>query len=1474
MILKGLARLVVITILLILTPGIAYAAIPISDGFDYPVGIPDGSGYTVTLDFGELYEPAGGDKPHLGEDWDIISSPDIEFPVYSISNGVVRTAACGGTGWGYYIIIDHKLLDNSIISSMYAHLKIDSFETFNIYNGKNVSRGEQIGSIGATSESNGVSWAPHLHFEIRNDSSLGVEYGYAYDSTGWLEPTNRNGDTNGFIDSHRPQITPLIGDWDNNNIDTTGTFDPRTSMFSLGDDAPLQFGLPGDFPIIGDWNGDGTDTIGVYRPRTAQFFLDDNNDREPDCGTYVNCDPENPFFNFGEIGDFPLVGDWDGNGIDTIGVYRSEMARFFLDNDNDGAADENINYGASNMHDFPIIGDWDNNGRDDIGVFRRFDNECGHQLNAVFYLQGVTEECEGILFGSNEHIPITGKPNIDGLTRIGVYIPSTGVFEYRSEPVVPSMPTPGGPDDFGYTFKDSNTPDGPTYDWIEISGTGTEVLSNSDDSWVGNIGLGFFFNYYGTDYSQLAISNNGLLFSGGTTWEYVNEPITQSPSVHGFIAPFWDDIITYDSRGAGTIYYQTLGTAPNRMFIVEWYDNKHYYNSDSGVTFEAILYEGTNNIKFQYKDIYFGNVYSAVSGDNPPYDNGGSATVGIEGPTGDVGLQYSFNEQVIESDLSILFKFPQYAGTNLYLSKQAPASKDYGSTMTYSLYYHNFGDTSAQEVVLEDNLPAEVEFESASDGGTYNPVTRTVTWNIGELGPSNHDYRTISVSIPQSVLIGTVIQNDASISTSTLEVRYDDNDAHAQTTVTGSALPPDVSVEPNNGGGDIPSVYWGTPTTFSYHSCDTATGVDVSIHINDVGDDITGSMAGGPPDWTYTTTFYPRHGLATITYTVHGCTEETVSFNIYIDPAGYIYDADTSERIAGATVWLQWPDGEGGWENVPTGENPAIAQPDVNPQITGEDGQYQWDVLAGSYRVHVEAPGYDPADSIVVSIPPPVTDLHVGLTRIPSENLPPVATDDTANTNEDTTITIDVAANDNDVDGNLDPSTAAVISGPSHGTAVGNSDDTITYTPNPNYFGSDSFTYEICDTEGACDTATVTINVNSVNDPAVVSVDQDSQNVQYSDGITAITISAADIDSSSLTLSTSWVKDSGTPEPDLPADLSQSPGSCNSDGSSVTCTWTLEGQALVDAGSYDITFIVSDGVDDSEESGIIIVEPEDAACTLNSENQVAIQVAEPGGNSGSFSLKVDVTEALPDLSDDLQTTYPGDINLAEVSMNLVPVGPGSNVTPMSQCTGVVGGTGYDATNIFSCDFNDAEVNTYSVQVTVDGGYYTGSGEDVLVIYDPSLGYTTGGGTFMWPGTDEKTNFGYTMMYNKKYTNIKGNLLLVRHLPNGTIYRVKGNALYGLAIGELTDNDETYGWAAFSGKANYLEPGWLEPIGNHEFIIYVEDRDERGNGLDRFWIKIKDPNGITIDYMSMNDPAADNYVELDGGNIIVPHNKES
>ncbi|BAP57350.1 hypothetical protein THII_3053 [Thioploca ingrica] len=97
-----------------------------------------------------------------------------------------------------------------------------------------------------------------------------------------------------------------------------------------------------------------------------------------------------------------------------------------------------------------------------------------------------------------------------------------------------------------------------------------------------------------------------------------------------------------------------------------------------------------------------------------------------------------------------------------------------------------------------------------------------------------------------------------------------------------------------------------------------------------------------------------------------------------------------------------------------------------------------------------------------------------------SPNQPPVANDETANTNPNTPVKISILDNDNDPDGDLDPKSLSITSQPKNGTVVVNPDGTITYTPNPGFTsGTDTFTYQICDTgkPPQCDTATITITV-------------------------------------------------------------------------------------------------------------------------------------------------------------------------------------------------------------------------------------------------------------------------------------------------------------------------------------------------------------------------------------------------------------
>jgi hypothetical protein len=100
--------------------------------------------------------------------------------------------------------------------------------------------------------------------------------------------------------------------------------------------------------------------------------------------------------------------------------------------------------------------------------------------------------------------------------------------------------------------------------------------------------------------------------------------------------------------------------------------------------------------------------------------------------------------------------------------------------------------------------------------------------------------------------------------------------------------------------------------------------------------------------------------------------------------------------------------------------------------------------------------GYSPDPIFWGSGPPP-----------PPENKPPVAVDDFAQLDDQGTATPDVAANDFDPDGSVDPSTVSIVSGPKDGTADNNGDGTITYTAGDNFTGTDTFTYTVADNKGA-----------------------------------------------------------------------------------------------------------------------------------------------------------------------------------------------------------------------------------------------------------------------------------------------------------------------------------------------------------------------------------------------------------------------
>ena len=133
-------------------------------------------------------------------------------------------------------------------------------------------------------------------------------------------------------------------------------------------DHVFHFGGAGDRAVTGDWNGDGISTIGVFVNGRWRLDLDGN-------GKFTDKDIK---AEFGESGDIPIVGDFNGDGVDEIGVYRNGV--FYLDTNGNGELDETDQIIDSDRVGIPVAGDFNGDGTDTVGVVER--NEQPVELEA------------------------------------------------------------------------------------------------------------------------------------------------------------------------------------------------------------------------------------------------------------------------------------------------------------------------------------------------------------------------------------------------------------------------------------------------------------------------------------------------------------------------------------------------------------------------------------------------------------------------------------------------------------------------------------------------------------------------------------------------------------------------------------------------------------------------------------------------------------------------------------------------------------------------------------------------------------------------------------------------------------------------------------------------------------------------------------------------------------------------------------
>ncbi|NQV49334.1 MAG: T9SS type A sorting domain-containing protein [Candidatus Marinimicrobia bacterium] len=257
--------------------------------------------------------------------------------------------------------------------------------------------------------------------------------------------------------------------------------------------------------------------------------------------------------------------------------------------------------------------------------------------------------------------------NINTQVTVGLQIPlqveftdDNGFVELRSILLPIGTPTAGdptGPDAGGYFCYDSQDLAyalAPVYDWIEIvpglgSVTGTLVPLNdngNNQEDIETISLPFDFGFYGREYDQISICSNGYIALGESAVAlFRNYPVPGPLGPNPMIAAFWDDLV----MGSGDVY--TYFNASEHFFVIEYHNMQNSYSNDTE-KFEIILYDaeyygstdGNGDIKIQYHTINNNNTGSTSSSSHGQY-----STIGLEDHTGQVGMQYTYNNSWAET---------------------------------------------------------------------------------------------------------------------------------------------------------------------------------------------------------------------------------------------------------------------------------------------------------------------------------------------------------------------------------------------------------------------------------------------------------------------------------------------------------------------------------------------------------------------------------------------------------------------------------------------------------------------------------------------------------------------------------------------------------------------------------------------------------------------------------------------------------
>jgi CshA-type fibril repeat protein/VCBS repeat-containing protein len=416
-------------------------------------------------------------------------------------------------------------------------------------------------------------------------------------------------------------------------------------------------------------------------------------------------------------------------------------------------------------------------------------------------------------------------------------------------------------------------------------------------------------------------------------------------------------------------------------------------------------------------------------------------------------------------------------------------------------------------------------------------------------------------------------------------------------------------------------------------SVDSENDVPVAVDDSQILDEDSSALigvlanddAGGDGGMTLDSVCQPEHGTVTIvdgqvqytpdadyngtdsfTYTISDANGDTstATVNLTVNPTNdvpvAVDDIKTLAEDSSAIINVMANDDAGGDGGMSLD---SITQPEHGTVVINADGTV-------TYTPDANYNGTDSFTYTISDIDGDTSTATVNLTVDPA-NDDPVAVDDSATLDEDASAVINVLANDSDLDG--DDIFVGSVTEPEHGTVAINEDGTVTYTPDANYAGADSFTYTIFDGAGNSDTATVSLSVTGDADaPVVVAGDVSgaedggwigldlSANLADSDGSETLAITISNVpEGAQLSAGTDLGGGNWTVAPEELSLLSINPAgdfSGNMDlGVSVTATEAGGDTATVDSAftvtvtpTGDVTVSVDDvtGAEDASEIGL------------------------------------------------------------------------------------------------------------------------------------------------------------------------------------------------------------------------------------------------------------------------------------------------